>query len=216
MTLRLVVAAATGNFAEALKALQKPVATAATAAIREAADTVKTRARAEIAGAGFSIGWQNAFRAQVFPKTGVAINAAAFFTHKIPYFNVFEEGATIAGKPFLWLPTKNVPLGRGKKPLTPKQYIDRVGPLISARGRQGNPILLGQGSRKSGILRATDRAVKVRKNAFKKGSLFGDTVPMFVGIASVTIGKKFDIKSIVKQVSEQLPEIYLRHLKANG
>jgi len=211
MTVRLVYEAAIGNFAKAISDIQLPIAKAATATIIEASNLVKTRARANIAAAGFSSGWQNALRAQTFPKGGKpSINAAAFFFHKIPYFNVFEDGATIAGKPFLWLPLPAVPLGRGKRPLTPEQFIARVGPLHSIRNRAGTPILVGAGN----ILRATDRSVRFRRRAKASGNIVGANVPLYVGVPSVNIGKKFDVTAIVSRVNDELGSIYARNFQA--
>ena len=214
---RFVYEALRGNFPEFISAMQAPMAKAATAAVTEAGNLVKQQARAAIAAAGFSSGWQNAFRAQTFPKGGKpSLNAAVFFFHKIPYFNVFEEGATIAGSPFLWLPTKNVPLGsRGNHPLTPAQYVARVGPLKSIRGKSGNPILVGAASRSS-ILRSSATVTKLRKKAVRTGSLIGAQVPMFVGVPSVRIPKKFDIKQIVQTVNAQIGALYLKHLNSGG
>ena len=44
------------------------MAAAATAAVREAADTVKSKGRANIAAGGFGRKWQNALRANVYPR----------------------------------------------------------------------------------------------------------------------------------------------------
>ena len=214
MSARLVYEAVIGDFSKAITEIQLPIAKAATATIIEAANTVKTRARANIAAAGFSSGWQNALRAQTFPKGGKpSINAAAFFFHKIPYFNVFEDGATIAGKPFLWLPLPAVPLGRGKRPLTPAEFIARIGPLHSVKNKAGTPILVGAGDR-STILRASATAVRVKKRAVARGNIIGAQVPLYVGIPAVKIDKKFDVTGIVSQVNNELGSIYARNFQA--
>ena len=207
-----IVYAALGRLDERIKELQKPIAKAATETMKEVAELVKTRARANIGAAGFSAGWQNAFRSQVFPKSGESINAAAYFWHKIPYFNVFEQGATIAGKPMLWLPLPTVPLNsRGGRPLTPEQYVNRIGPLASIRGAGGKPILVGKASRGS-IAFASDRLVRLKKKAVRTGTIRGVNVPLYIGIDSVTIGKRFNVTEIVKEARDQLGQIYLKHI----
>ncbi len=102
MTLSFLYRATKGEFDEAMREMQRPMAEAATSAMQEAADNIKSEGRAKIASAGFSKKWQNALRVDAFPRRGkVSINAAAFAFHKIPYADVFEEGATIRGKPRL-------------------------------------------------------------------------------------------------------------------
>src|SRR5437868_12920194 len=86
------------------KELQRPIAKAATAAIREAGDIAKRDGRASIAASGFSRKWQNALRVNIYPPQGDSMRPAAFIYHKIRYAAVFEDGAVIGGQPLLWLP----------------------------------------------------------------------------------------------------------------
>ena len=70
----------------------------------------QAKGRADIAAAGFSRRWQNAFRVDVFPRgRKVSVDAAAWVFHKIPYAEVFEEGATIRGRPYLWIALPGTP-----------------------------------------------------------------------------------------------------------
>ena len=98
--------------------LQKPIAKAATAAMKDAGDVAKRTGRSSIASAGFSRKWQNALRVNIYPAQGDSMRPAAFIFHKIRYAGVFEEGAVIRGQPLLWLPLGNVPVRRGR-PMTP-------------------------------------------------------------------------------------------------
>lgn len=211
MAARLRYLPFTERFVKSFLEVEQPIARAATAAIAEAGDTVKTQVRADIAAAGFSRNWQNAFRAQQYPKGQASMSSAVHFFHKIPYADVFESGATIRGKPKLWLPLKSVPRGgRGNKPLTPKQYVQRVGPLVGGESKKGQPLLFGRASRRT-VLRAGERSTRVRKGAF--GKVFSENVPLYVGIDSVTIGKKFHIKSIVRAVGSRIGDLYLKHFR---
>ena len=106
--------------------LQKPIAKAATAAMKDAGDVAKRTGRSSIASAGFSRKWQNALRVNIYPAQGDSMRPAAFIFHKIRYAGVFEEGAVIRGQPLLWLPLGNVPVRRGR-PMTPSQYVRSVG-----------------------------------------------------------------------------------------
>lgn len=195
------------EFAKAMRDVEKPIARAATAAVKRAAGQIKKEGAAAIKAAGFSARSSRVLRYDLNPEKGDSIDISATFKFRIGYFNVFEEGATITGKPLIWIPTDNVPFGSRGRRLTPKEYVDRVGPLFSARG-SAKPMLVGKGSRSSGILSASRSAVRVRKSAVRKGTLQSQAVPLFIGVKSVTIPKKFDIKGIVQRVGAQIPEYY--------
>jgi hypothetical protein len=205
--MNLVYDFVSGEFLKRWMESQDNIAKAATGAIIDAADIAKTKGRAAIASGGFSSKWQNALRAKVYPQGGVSMKPAAFIYHKIPYAWVFEEGATISGKPLLWLPLPGVPKGRGNRQLTPQEYMEAIGPLIKVKGRD---ILLGQGT---GILRASKRAVRIKKKAVAAGTALGDWVPMFVGHSTVGDPQKFDIIGAVRSVESQLGELYIKHLE---
>ncbi len=144
------------------------------------------------------------------PKTGDSINVSVDFFLKPAFLNVFETGAQISGKPLLWLPLDTVPLGASGKRLTPKQYVDRIGPLHSARGAK-TPLLVGKGTR-SQILRATAKAVRFRKRAgLQQGAV---NIPLFVGVPAVNIRKRLDLAGIVASARSKLGELYLKNIKA--
>src|SRR5204863_9920903 len=115
---------------------------AATAAVKEADSIVKKEAATALSSAGFSIRSSRAMRSVITPKTGDSINVSTDFFLRPAFLNIFETGGTIQGKPLLWLPLDTVPLGANGKRLTPKQYIERIGPLHSARGAK-TPLLVG-------------------------------------------------------------------------
>src|SRR6476660_1481334 len=122
------------------RGIERPMARAATAAVRDAGDIAKRGGRSSIAVAGFSHKWQNALRVNIYPPQGESLRPAAFVFHKIRYAGVFEEGAVIGGKPLLWLPLSNVPIRRGR-PIRPAEYVRSLGPLVSVQ-RPGSPPLL--------------------------------------------------------------------------
>jgi Family of unknown function (DUF6441) len=182
-----------------VKELQRPIAKAATAAIREVGEIAKRNGRASIAAAGFSRKWQNALRVNIYPPQGDSMRPAAFIFHKIRYAGVFEEGAIIGGKPLLWLPLPSVPLRRGR-PMTPSQYARSVGPLVSVE-RPGKPPLLF----------AKPRAGRRHRRA----ALAVDGKPLYVGLSSVAIAKRFDIKGAAQKAAAQLPSLYAKHLRTD-
>lgn len=206
----LVYAVVSGDLEKQFLELQKDIAKAATAAVKEADGLVKKESQAALSSAGFSGRSSRAMRSVITPKTGDSINVSADFFLRPAYLNIFETGGTITGKPLLWLPLPTVPLGAGGKRLTPKQYTERIGPLHSARGAK-TPLLVGKGSRQQ-ILRATSKAVRFRKRAgLSQGTV---NVPLFVGVPSVNIRKKFDLAAIVARTRAKLGEFYLKNVKA--
>lgn len=189
------------------------MATAATEAMREVGEIAQAAGRASIRAAGgrFGKGWQNALRLQVFPKNGVSLGATAFIYHKIPYAGVFERGATIHGKPIMWVPLKSAPSTIGGRKLTPDQYRVQIGPLTYVK-RPGHPPLL--------VGRIASRTAKGRKvtsvnlSALKRGSREGgSSVPIFVGIDVARISKRFDIAGAIAQAARNLPILYFKHLQ---
>jgi hypothetical protein len=179
--------------------LQKPIAKAATAAMRDAAEVAKRAGRSSIASAGFSRKWQNALRVNIYPAQGNSMRPAAFIFHKIRYAGVFEEGAVIRGQPLLWLPLGNVPVRRGH-PMTPSQYVRSVGPLVSIQRPDSPPVLFAKYRPKRGRRRTAD---SLRRK------------PLYVGIPTATIAKRFDIKGATQQAAAQLPALYAKHLRTD-
>lgn len=121
---------------------QRPVAEAAVAALREtAADSVQ-EGRRNIAGAGPNFGgkWISGlqYRTREAKDRGgmPSLQASAIVFHRFGIAGVFEHGATIKGKPLLWIPTTRggpAPSRSGKK-------------LVSATIR-GKPMLFDAGDR---------------------------------------------------------------------
>lgn len=86
----ITVKAITEGFDVALREKYRPLAEAGQETIIEIANAIKNAGRAEIAAAGFSARWQNALRADVYPKRKVSLNAATLVFHKIPYADVLK------------------------------------------------------------------------------------------------------------------------------
>ena len=192
-----------------------PIRQASTAAMKEVADLAKERGRQNIAGAGFGKRWQNALRSEAYPKRGESVNAAAWIYHRIPYAGVFEQGATIRGNPLMWVPLSTTPsLGRRNK-LTPKNFESQIGPLFSMRGSK-QPLL----GAKVAVTKAAARRgppYRVTRAALRRGAAGNGvirTVPVFVGVDTVRIRKRFDLASVADQVAREIPRLYLKNLKA--
>lgn len=202
-----------GELAEAFRSMKDPMAAAGSAAIAEAADIVKREGRADIASAGFSQRWQNALRADVYPRRGrVSMNAAAMIWHKIQYAGVFEEGATIVGRPRLWLPLSWAPKKIGRRRMTPALYVRQVGPLFPLK-RPGRPPLLA-GKMAVSQRRRVANAGTVSLSSLRRGAAGAPSrlVPLFIGVDRVTIRDKFSIREITERAAARLAALYVKHL----
>ncbi len=204
-----------GAFIEAFMAAEKPIAQAATAAVREAGDVVKAEARAQIASAGFGRKWQNALRVDVHPRGGTSINAAAHVYHKIHYAWVFEEGAKIGGKPLLWLPLSGVASKIGRKRLTPQSYPGRLH-YVSRPGRP--PLLVAQVrvSRAAARRTAPPKLTAAAMRRGTSGSGLLRSVPVFVGVSTVQLRRRFDVSGVTARAAARLGGLYMKHLEVDG
>ncbi len=164
----------------------------------------------------------------VFPRHGrVSINAAALMFHKIPYFWVFQEGATIRGKPRLWLPLKGTPPFIGRKPpagerMTPAAFREKIGPLTYI-DRAGKPPLLAapvalsrnqaRQRRPTVKLPVLERGAALAKGGGSRGRTVLRMVPLFVGLSTVTIRKRLRLLEIVERWRDRLPSLYVKNFR---
>jgi len=206
--LRLIYSFTKGEFEKAMTDMIKPIATTATAAMDAVGTMIKSEGRSNIASAGFSNKWQNALRVDRYPKRGVSSAPALWVFHKIHYAWVFETGATIVGKPTLWIPLPTIPAKLGRKRTTPKMFAQQVGPLFEIRSRRGNRLLMA--SIKNARKTASGRMSRARLS--KGGS---QAVPVFVGLSSVKIRKRFGLYAIFQRSAEKLPGLYVSNFQDN-
>lgn len=219
--IRFAFVAFAEEFEKAIRDFDKPIAQAATDAMREAGEIAKIESRASIAQAGFSRRWQNALRVEVYPKgKSTSINPAAFIYHKIPYAGVFEDGAVIRGKPRLWLPLPSAPKRIGRNRVTPER-VAKIAPdglqFVKRGGK--NPLLAVK------VRLSKAKAAAPEKNltaaAIRKGNQGGGkngrvvSVPLFVGIDMVKIRKRFSIGKVVQGVRDRLASLYLNNFRGD-
>lgn len=192
--------------------MQRQVAHAATAAMDATKLVVSAGGREVIRRAGFSKKWENAWRVTRYPAKGDTLDPALWIYHKISYAAVFQDGAVIKGSPLLWLPLRSAPkLGRSR--MTARAYIKQIGPLHRIN-RPGKPPLLAgyiRGYGKSGKvtvakLRSGERR---RQSRGTKGLI---SVPMFIGLPSVKIRKRFDFGPVWHKAMDVLSDEYARNL----
>jgi hypothetical protein len=219
VALKILYQSITGEFDRAMMGIYRPIAEAGSAAITEAANTIKTEGRADIATAGFGKKWQNTFRVDTFPRGGkVSANAAALIYHKIPYADVFETGATIRGKPKLWIPLKSTPKKIGTRRMTAKLFTQEVGPLFPVKRTGGKPLLaakmaVSSRAAKTGILPKPTLG-KLRDGATSAGVT--RAVPLFVGVDSVKLRDRFSLREITDRAATSLPALYAKYLNPEG
>lgn len=211
MTFRFAITNVANEVKLSLTGMGDTMAHAATGAMRAAGLTLKTQGRANIGAAGFGGRWQNAWRVNVYPKTGDSLEPAAFGYHKIPYSAIFEEGGTIAGKKgMLWLPIgNNVPKAGRRKVATPRDLRAKGIKLFTMKGTHSGHPLLGTSIRDNG---GKLTLAKLRKGtAGKRGTVHA--IPLFFGVSSVTLRKRFNISGVAGQVSATLGEVYFAKLE---
>ena len=161
---------------------QRAVATASVAALRETAANAVQEGRANIGGAGqFEGKWQSGlqYRTRDAVEDGEpSLQAKAIIFHKLGIAGVFEHGATIQGKPLLWIPTTP-----GRPPAS------RSGKKLTSATVRGKPMLFD----------ANDPA--------------RDRKPLYIGVPSVRIPKKWRITEIVEQHAARIAALFLKHFK---
>ena len=221
MTFKMVIDDLADNLQNAILEMDRPVRDACVAAIHIAGGRVLELGRRDISKAGFGHRWQNTWKVRFYPETGVSsINAAAWAYHKIPYAEVFEDGATLHGRPMLWIPLRNAPKKFGRGHITPKDLraqgiklfsINKAGrvPLLATK-IYGSPAQ----SRRLNFNVSVAALKKSRTTPKNPGSKqVRMTVPLFFGIRSVSIGKKFHLATIVNAERNALPGYYVANLK---
>jgi hypothetical protein len=211
-----------GRYARDVQSWQQPIAKAVTKTFREAAKMIESAGRANISAAGLGKRAAAGFRVFSFPRRQFSLNPALKGWHRFGYFNIFERGGTIPGKPLIWIPLPTAPAKIGGKRITPKLFVDQVGPLVSINRPGKPPLLAGQALRAvSAGRRATVGQLKTgaRRTAARRAGGRGRRaliVPLFVGIPQAKIRKRLSISPIYDRVRARLGEIYLKQFEVEG
>jgi hypothetical protein len=167
------------DFAGLMQQKQRPLIEAATAALRQTAANAVDEGRSDIASAGrFTGGWVSGLKYRMLDEDTPQAKAIIF--HTIGLAGVFERGATIRGKPIMFLPMR--------PDLPHSRRVRRGLTLATVHGR---PMLFDPRDR--------DRHRK----------------PLYVGVPSVRIPKKWHITDIVKKHVDQFAALFLRLFKGD-
>jgi hypothetical protein len=218
MAPRFVYISNAGLFPKFMQAIEDPLKKAAGMAMAAVGKEVIARGSAQIAAGGLSSRWQRGLQFRVYTdarKNPKEIAATSFF-HRIGLFNVFERGINIAPGKLMWLPVSG--LARqfnllGRRRLTPKKYVETIGPLVSVNVPGKPPMLFAKadvGARGKAKLTLG----RLKRGGAGQGNI--ESVPLFVGVPAVRIKKRFDISGIVKRAADRLPELFAKFFKGNA
>ena len=160
------------------------VMTALRASAADAAHEIESRGAADIASAGnFGSRWTEGLHADVRVGGG---NIRIDVSHEVPYWRVFEMGATIQPKTqeYLWIPFSFATDAKG---VWPRDYGN---PLFRVTSKTGLPMLW-----------TWQPGVK------------GSAEPKYFGKSEVHIPQKFHIRDIVRKVGLEVKQYYREHMK---
>jgi hypothetical protein len=221
--------ASIGNLRQALVEEVRAGERAASRAVRQETEALKQELRTQVTAAfgGKARGIANAWRAQVFPRTGVSLRAAGLVWTKTPLvIDAFERGALIrakGGRKFLAIPTGfNAARGwrgRGDKGLrvTPAQMVASgqafLRPFKSGRGFVWClPLRAGEQTRRrrrtqliAGGVAEIGTGNRKGREAWARGLLARGMVPMFLLLPQVKLTKRLDVRGASLSALRRLP-----------
>jgi hypothetical protein len=192
------------------------IAKAVTLGVSDTMDSMVEQGRANIASAGFPVGFQKALRGRLYPESGYSINASCFIWHRSTYSGIFEDGGTIQGSPLLWLPLSSTIPKVGSSRTTPKLLASKGIDLVSLRTKHGTPLLGAYVGVRTKKQKERFYSGQVSYSMLKRGrSGKGPfaTVPLFHGVRNVTISKKFDLEGIAEKQQAALPGRIANHFE---
>jgi hypothetical protein len=224
-----LVAAITGDLRRLLAEEVRAGERAAMAAIRAETEQVKAELRQQVMSAfgGNARGVANAWRSQIFPKSGESLRPAGLVFTKLPnVIDAFERGATIRPKgsrKFLAIPTGFNRQGgrRGAKPrVTPAQMVASgqgfLCPFKSGRGfvwclpvRQGQRTGRGRAPLIAGGIAAVATSRRKGAAAWQQSLLAQGFVPMFLLLPQVTLAKRLDVQGAAERALRRLPRRFV-------
>lgn len=199
-------------FAKATDDVEKVMAKGLTAAMKEVGKRAADAANNNIHAAGFaSRKWE--MRAKNFPASGDTLLPEVWLHSQVNFLDVFTEGRHIQGNPLLWLPLPSVPPWPGDptRQMSPRKYVESVGPLVTMKRPGKSPLL---GAPVAGRLKPQPFGRFVTKARLRKGQLGGSKitiVPLFVGVPAVTIEKRFDVEEAVRRATEEFQGLYVQN-----
>lgn len=221
MTIKLTGDDVSGDFVVAVTLMSIPVSKAAQLAIKNAGGLLLQSARGHIARVGFSEKWQRAYKVKVYPEKGNSIDAAAFGLFKnIDYSDIFATGGRIKGSHLLWIPFGSTPkIDKRKTEADIRDYKNAGVKMVSFKSKHGAPLMAAPvmmtrtQSRRTRISLTLNEiktgAKKLsKKTKAKNPTLVKRNVPLFQGVSSIQIKKRFDWDKVQESVQNQVPALY--------
>jgi hypothetical protein len=153
------------------------------------------------------------WRGKLYPGEARHTLTPAFFAFsKAPEIMLaFEEGPTIqpvAGKKYLWIPTENVPRGKGGKRMSPQEVAARVGKFSFIPLRNGGLIAVAKATRGVKRSRRKGGTGTTTVSRAKKGE--GERMAFFVLKKQVRLRKLLDITGIADRAGAKYSAAYER------
>lgn len=153
------------------------------------------------------------WRAKLYPEEARRTLTPAFFAFsKAPeIMTAFENGAIIqpvGGKKYLWIPTENVPRGRGGKRMSPQEVMARVGKFSFIPLRSGGLLAVAQAVRGEKRSRRKGGAPITTIGRAKSGQ--GARMTFFVLKKQVRLAKRLDIQGIATRAGARYSAFYER------
>lgn len=202
-----------------IESLKTPASKAIIATFRQAAAMIQEGGRREIEAAGLGPRWVRGFNVKVTVPNGKELSPVLIGRHRIGYANVFERGATITGRPLLWIPLPTAPK-LGRRRLTPRLYFQNIGPLHLIKRPGRAPLLAGDAvrvpARGAAVSASSLRtgAKRAAQNKSRRRRLKVNSVPIFVGVPAVRIAQRLNVSEVYADVRRMLPELYRKNLAA--
>lgn len=226
-----------GDLRQVLAAEVRAGERAAMQVIRAETEQVKAELRRQVTDAlgGNARGIANAWRSQVFPRSGQSLRPAGLVWTKVPnVIDAFERGAVIrakGGRKFLAIPTgfnaARGRRGRGEKGMrvTPAQMVASgqafLRPFKSGRGfvwclplRQGEQTGRRRRTRLiAGGLAEIGTGNRKGREAWARGMLERGMVPMFLLLPQVALRKRLDVRGAAERGLRRLPGRFVQAWK---
>jgi len=173
---------------------------AVTAAMREAGTGLKAGWRGQIVGAGLGPRLANSIRAEVFPKAGTSLGAAALVWSKAPVIiGAHDSGPLIRSKNGFWLAIPTPAAGRapGGRRITPAAWERKTGlRLRFVYRRSGASLLVADGARITSRSQAAASRSKTGRGAI---------TAIFLLVPQVKLPKRLGLARDAARAHEAVP-----------
>ncbi|MBM3552169.1 MAG: hypothetical protein FJX45_10455 [Alphaproteobacteria bacterium] len=158
------------------------------------------------------------WRVRIYPaEARNTLSPAVFAFSRAPEIMIaFEEGPIIqpvGGKKYLWVPTENVPRGRGGKRLSPQEVKAKVGRFSFIPLRNGGFVAVAQASR--GTRRAHRRGGARTPTIGREKGVEGERLAFFILKKRVRLRKRLNIASIAERAGAKYTANYERAANAS-